>query len=480
MNFEFSKIRPQSRLAKILWVASLLISLALLLVPFVFRLDGKTHADWQQFLGRFHPLVIHLPIGLILLVPLLEVAGVVRPALREAAAFVLALCIPASLSAVLLGYLLAYGSGDIGVTVTRHMWGGIALSIAVMLCALARPTWSIGALDGPLRFAYPSLMALTILLLAWTAHQGGSLTHGDTYLSQYMPAPLKRLLRVGDTANSSSASGSFYVKQIHPILDANCVACHGASSIKGGLRLDSYEAMMKGGEEGAVVLPGNPEKSILLQRITLPTDHKKFMPAEGKPPLKADEIALIQTWIAQGASGSATTLSGVAVREEETPPPPVGDYSKLLGEVQQTAKAAGVTVTQVSRNPGDGLILNTIDASANFGDAQLASFTKFAPYIVELGLARTAVTDASFDTLAKFTQLHALHLEDTAITGAGLQKLASLQQLRYLNLSGTKVSAATITPLSAMKQLRHVYLFNTPAQPSMATPEEPGKARQAL
>ncbi len=54
---------------KLSWAASFLVSVTLLLLPFVFRLDGKTHADWQQFLGRFHPLVVHLPIGLILLVP---------------------------------------------------------------------------------------------------------------------------------------------------------------------------------------------------------------------------------------------------------------------------------------------------------------------------------------------------------------------------------------------------------------------------
>jgi hypothetical protein len=157
----------------------------------------------------------------------------------------------------------------------------------------------------------------------------------------------------------------------------------------------------------------------------------------------------------------------------------------MVSEIQQTAKAAGVTVVQVSRNPADGLILNTIDASANFGDAQLASFQKFAPFIVEVGLARTSVTDASFDTLAKFTQLRALHLEDTAVTGTGLQKLSALAQLRYLNLSGTKVNASAIAPLNSMKQLRHLYLYNTPAQPDTTAPTAPqpettSKARQAI
>ena len=126
---------------KLVWAASFLVSVVLLLLPFVFRLDGKTHADWQQFLGRFHPLVVHLPIGLILLVPVLEIAGRDRPALLEAAMFVLSLSVFSCLLALTLGYLLAYGSGDAGAGVARHMWGAIALTIAVLGCAVG--SWGI-------------------------------------------------------------------------------------------------------------------------------------------------------------------------------------------------------------------------------------------------------------------------------------------------------------------------------------------------
>src|SRR3984885_627641 len=133
-----SKTLSNGRAIKPVWVASLLASVLLLLLPSIFRLDGKTHADWQQFLGRFHPLVVHLPIGLILLVPVLEIAGRVRPALLEAASFVLSLSVFSCLLALTLGYLLAYGSGDAGGGVARHMWGGIALTIGVLAFLLLR------------------------------------------------------------------------------------------------------------------------------------------------------------------------------------------------------------------------------------------------------------------------------------------------------------------------------------------------------
>src|SRR6202023_3063485 len=119
--------------------------------------------------------------------PLLEIVGKLRPALREAAGFVLGLAFVSCLFALMLGVLLAYGSGDAGAGVTRHESGGIALTIGVLLCLLARPWWS----SGTVAHVYPVLLTCTLLALAWTAHQGGSLTHGGSYLTQYMPASMK-------------------------------------------------------------------------------------------------------------------------------------------------------------------------------------------------------------------------------------------------------------------------------------------------
>jgi hypothetical protein len=192
------------------------------------------------------------------------------------------------------------------------------------------------------------------------------------------------------------------------------------------------------------------------------------MPAEGRPPLTSQEITLIRVWIAQGASPNAKALTGIAELDytKEPPPQPVGDYSALIPEIQRMDATQGPKLKQVSSKPEDGLILYTVDVASNFGDAQLAQFSKFAPYIVDAELGRTAVTDASLDTLAKFTHLRALHLEETKVNGDGLAKLAPLTQMTYLNLSGTQVGTSAITPLNSMKNLRHLYLYNTPAQPA--------------
>jgi uncharacterized membrane protein len=452
---------PKGKLARIEWAAALAVSAVLLMLPWLVKLDGRPHADWQQFLGRFHPLAVHLPIGLIVLVPLLEIVGAFKPALREAAGFVLGLGFVSCLGSLALGFLLAYGSGDAGAGVTRHMWGGISLTISVLWCSLARADWETGSVQR----VYPAMLIGVLLVMTWAAHQGGSLTHGSNYLTAYMPASLKRWSMLGGTPANEPPSNSFYSMHIHPILDAKCVACHGDGKIEGGLRMDSYERLMKGGKDGPVIVAGAPAKSLLLERVTLPADHKKFMPAEGKPPLKPDEIAWIRTWIEQGASPTATTLKGIAIREQrkELPLEPVGDYSGMMAGIRQLDQGQGAKLMQVSVKASDGLILNTIDVAGSFDDAQLLKFEKFAPYIVEAELGHTAVTDASFDTLAKFTHLRALHMEETRVNGDGLRKLAPLSELTYLNLSGTQVTKASIAALAPMKNLRNVYLYNTPA-----------------
>lgn len=443
------------------WPYILGLSFSLLTLAFAVHLDGQPHAHWLQFLGRFHPLLVHLPIGLLVLVPILEIAGKERPTLRETASFVLHLTVIAAGIALLCGLILAYGSGVTGATITRHLWGGIVFFIELLAWVILRPAW----LSGELQRVYPAMVGVTLLTLTWTAHQGGSLTHGSDFLTRYMPAPLLRLFP--SQASDSAYAGSAYMRNIHPIFDAKCVACHGARKEQAGLRLDFYELLMKGGRDGAVIVARHPDRSLLLQRVTLHPSDGHFMPAEGRTPLTADEIAILRAWILSGASPTDTDIPGISsTKTADLPLRPVGDYSYLMNDIRQMQNAQGAKLVAVSAQPSDGLILRTIDVGSQFDDAQLARFARFAPFIVEAELARTAVTDACFDTLSKFSNLRRLHLEGTAVSGRALSKLSSLSQLTYLNLSGTKVSKESLDPLKGMPNLHLVYLFETPAEPA--------------
>jgi len=91
-----------------------------------------------------------------------------------------------------------------------------------------------------------------------------------------------------------------YLRDIKPLLMERCAICHGALKQKANLRLDASPLWRKGGESGAVIVPGKPEESLLLDAV-LGANGVTRMPLEGEP-LKAEQIALLRRWIADGAA----------------------------------------------------------------------------------------------------------------------------------------------------------------------------------
>ena len=99
-----------------------------------------------------------------------------------------------------------------------------------------------------------------------------------------------------------AASATLYAAKDRAGPDAKLRRLPRPEKVKGGLRLDSYAGITRGGEDGPIVAPWHPEKSELLRRVTLPPDDDDFMPSGGKKALTAGEIALLRVWIAAGAS----------------------------------------------------------------------------------------------------------------------------------------------------------------------------------
>src|SRR5215813_8793706 len=93
-----------------------------------------------------------------------------------------------------------------------------------------------------------------------------------------------------------AAAPPTFEKDIRPILKAHCFDCHGeGEKLRGGLDLRLRRLMLKGGDDGAVIVPGKPEKSLLLEMV-----QKGDMPKRDKK-LTREEVALIKQWIASGA-----------------------------------------------------------------------------------------------------------------------------------------------------------------------------------
>ena len=263
--------------------------------------------ELQPFIGRFHPLVVHLPIGFLLLTGAVELLSRTR---RFAALGIdrlmptlLVLSALSTVAAIVTGTLLSWSGEYDAVLVGRHQQWGWMLAIAVLLACVA--AWWRTREDGraPQVLVAGSLVAI-FLLVSVTGHLGGSLTHGETYLTEHLPAlPFFAPASASATRGPVDLSTTPVFKTlVAPTLDARCVTCHGPSRQSGKLRLDSIEAITKGGESGAVIVPGSAANSLLVRRIFLPTSDKRAMPPKGHPAPSHAEVAVLRWWIDQGAS----------------------------------------------------------------------------------------------------------------------------------------------------------------------------------
>jgi uncharacterized membrane protein/mono/diheme cytochrome c family protein len=427
--------------------------------------DGQERAEAARFFGNLHPLAVHLPIALLLLVPLLEVVGR-RPSLRylrEAAAFVLALAALSAIGAVCLGWLHAWSGGFEGGFVVQHMWGGIVVAASATLAWMVRARSA--AQSATLPRSYVGLLVFAVLVMSWTGYRGGQLAHGEPHLVEHLPQAVKSVLGVNTTPAQPDAN-TFYAARIAPIFDKHCVVCHGARKHKGGLRLDSHAALLKGGDDGAVIVPGKASDSELFRRVTLNREHEDFMPAEGKPPLSDENRKLLQVWIDAGASATVDVeaVAGAApVVEQSAPAAP--DYTAERATIARLETDLGIRLVPRSLNPTDGLVLRTASSPGRCDDRTLAALAPVARYIVDAELARTKVTDAGLPALAQFVNIRSLDLSQTAVTSAGLREIAALAQLEVVNLTATAVDDAGIALLRENKAIKRLHVFATRADP---------------
>jgi Planctomycete cytochrome C len=119
------------------------------------------------------------------------------------------------------------------------------------------------------------------------------------------PAAEKKAVDLSKIPPSSDKTGVTYVTDIKPIFDKSCIKCHDAQKPKAKLRLDSLEGVLKGGEDGKMVVPGNSAGSVLVHNIAHAGDPDGYMPPPKNkaniPPLTKEQIGLIRAWIDQGA-----------------------------------------------------------------------------------------------------------------------------------------------------------------------------------
>lgn len=256
----------------------------------------------SQLVGRFHPLLVHLPIGFLVLLAGLEILARWKRmhSLTVARGSVLMLTVPVTILSAVCGCYLAHGGGYNTTLLEWHRWSGFGVVVACLLVLILHwLKW---------RATYAIALIVTLLSLVAVGHLGGSLTHGSNYLTRYLPSHLnhKGSEPPVEAPTGSGAGAPVFATLVQPVLVAKCVSCHGPEDAKAGLRVDTFDQIMNSPKFGPVVVPGNAAASEFVKLLDFPLDLEGHMPPAGYPQMTADEIALVRWWVDAGASPDKT------------------------------------------------------------------------------------------------------------------------------------------------------------------------------
>jgi len=423
-----------------------------------------------DFIGHLHPVLVHLPIGILLLACLFIVLtrNGKNTYLQPAIHLILLLGIVSAIASCITGYILS-GSGDYDEDLVNfHQWMGIGVAVVSVgiyytrrKSYFARQQWMLASLLG--------------LLIAITGHLGGSLTHGSDYLSQ----PLKDLgadsvvdFKRKPIPNVQEAVA--YPDIIKPILQAKCYGCHGPTKQKGKLRLDQPEWILKGGKDGVVIVPGNAGKSEIVKRLMLPREEEHHMAPKEKPQLTSSEKSLVSWWIDNGADFNKK------VKDLQQP----GQIKPILNALQKSdvIKSNVTDIPEIPVERGDdgvitrlrhfGVIIQPVSRNSNYLEANFInaivpddSLIYLLPalknQLVRINMSGLKLEEKNISPLGLCINIRRLDLAHTGITDKGLTFLLTLEQLQSLNLVGTSVTAEGVRKLKVLKHLRVIYLYQT-------------------
>jgi len=433
--------------------------------------------DFVFFVGRFHVLALHLPIGIVIAAVVLDWLAR-RPryaALAQASAFLWA---GAAITAVLtaaLGYMHYAEGAFTGPSGEAHRFWGTLTAIEAL------GTWWLAARSrgapGALRLTAGIAM---LALVSITGHYGGNLTHGTTFLGEYAPSFLRSLIGAAPRrpAPASVAAADPYLDVVQPLLEQRCGTCHNDDKREGGFSVGSYDSTLVGGDTGRALVPGNVEASEALYRVTLPPDDEAFMPAEGKTPLTMEQVAILNWWVRAGTPRD-TTVGAVGLPAEIEPllaaELGLGGVAGVPAasasadpELVAGLAAAGLLARQVSQSDAR-LVVSPSSPGTPLAAAAPEALAAAASEIVDLNLAGTALDDAGLLAIGALPAATHLRLSRNELTDASLAALAASPQLAHLNLhSNTGVTDAGLETLAGMPALRQLYLWQTGVTPAGA------------
>ncbi len=470
-------------------------------------------SELMLFLGRFHPLIVHLPIGGLVLIFTLEIMSLLtarkwKPRTLGPLVFTAF----ASIAAVACGYML--GGEFTEPEVLWHFRWALIFTALVLVTLTLRVASARGGGGAGLLSAITLLGSVAALSIA--GHLGATITHGPTYITQYAPESIKPTLEKllglepreaptdDDDADATSSDeapndddaqvvpASFtqrdlYVDIVQPILIDHCGACHGEGRQRAQLRVDDHAAILAGGENGPSVVAGDADSSLIVDRIELPIEDFDHMPPEGRDQLTVDEIVAIRIWVAAGAPESGAietfTIPGESLevlrRLDEAMNPPATDdgavdtsttnaaeetsspSANLDQRVQTVNEQIGGGAQRLARDSSH-LVFSAATQSRAFTDEHLAMLGDIATELIEVDLSFTSVTADGLARMKPMPALRKFTLSHTNIDDAAMSAVAkNMPNIEVLIAFNTNLTDAGLESLRGCGNLQRVYVGQT-------------------
>lgn len=398
-----------------------------------------------KYLGNFHPVVLHLPIGAFLFTFLLFISqkylkSNFDPAVRMGLLFSFITSIITSI----FGYILHLNGDYDSVLVDRHMWLAIATTILIGFVLYLHKR------QKPYNHVLSSFVFATVLLTI-TGHNGGSLTHGKDYLK--LPDFEKEISIV------SYDSIHVFNQVISPILDSKCVKCHNTGKSKGNLMLSSIDKILLGGEKGQIIKSNSSVDSRLYTYLNLPIDDEMHMPPDGNSQLNDNEKELIKLWIDEGAdfynfrkisddNFSKEILSFLPKEIASVDPPNRNDLIKLIENE-----------FRIERISTENNFIDIKYQGKSFKQSYLRLLSKVSDNIKRLDLSFVDLSSIDISRVDNFDNLTYLNLNNTKLTTKKLKKLDL--DIQTLILSNNNFDISIFDKFISNPTNERVFAYNT-------------------
>lgn len=430
-------------------------------------------SSFSLFIGRFHPVIVHLPIGFLLLAAVMEFfnSKVRGKNMNSAILFSLKLGAASAVLAALMGWLLANEGGYNESHLFWHRWLGIGVAVLAIIAVIIKSD-TLAVPSG----VFKLMLAGMVGLLMATGHLGGNMTHGASYLTEYFPFGGTEKAAV-QKAFHNPDSLIVYRDLIQPMLEKRCYECHNEDKGNGGLQMHTTELLSKGGDGGPVLVSGKAIDSELFERITKDPISKKFMPTGGKTHLGYEEVKLIGWWINEGAAYDKSVAEMKVPKDIKTilensykvslvkkSYVETASVDPLPSESMESLTTLGFTGAPLaSGNNFLDIRYNKLGATPNASDIEKLLTAK--EQITWLNLANQNITDEMLSNIAQLSNLTRLQIQQNPITDVGITALEKLQNLETLNLYGTQVTDAALASIEKLPNLKKLFLWQTQVTP---------------